>query len=167
MRHTKAREAGQLKVMAMGGLQCPFCFKYFISLGNHVTASHRMTAKQFRMNQGYRHDRSLVAEFKRQEYVERGLENSRKLPDDHMKKMHEKNHHPKYKLSKEGHADKVKNRNPKFCSLECRECGKQFKTKFNLREKAKYCSTSCSNKDYERHKRKVTVDNKLKTPNPS
>jgi hypothetical protein len=154
MRHQKTREAGQEKVMSLGGLQCPFCYKYFISLGNHVTASHDMTAKQFRLHMGYRHDHSLVADFKREEYRQRGLENVKHQPSDLIQRMHKSNHHPKYIISREGKSDKTKNRNPRYTEKMCLQCGKTFNAKYFLRDKVKYCSRKCSNKNYERHRTK-------------
>ena len=161
MRHTKAREAGQERVMELGGLQCPFCYRYYFSLGNHVTASHDMTAKQFRLHMGYRHDRSLVVYFKREEYRQRGLENTKKQSKDLIHRMQKANHHPRYTLSLEGKKDKLKHRNPKFAEKICLQCGKAFNAKFWMKDKSKYCSTSCSNKDYERHKRKTNKSEKL------
>lgn len=155
MRHPKARELGQARVALMGGIQCPLCLKFFFSLGCHVSLSHGLSPRDFRKKMGYRHDRSLVVDFKREEYRRKGIELAKNQPKWHMERMRQANTHPRYVLSVDGKIDKLKYKNPKYADKTCLQCGNTFKAKFCEKDVRKYCSTICSNHDYSRHKRKI------------
>lgn len=112
-----------------GGLLCPICGLYAERLGNHIYSMHKITAREFRINNGMNLNESLITKEQHDKFVKNGI----KIGKSNLKELYGD---PKFSRGP---------RKDQYCSekdkirrkIMCKSLSYEDRTKGNTSEKGK------------------------------
>ena len=142
------------KAKKNGGIKCPWCNYYYISLGSHAFAGHNITAFNFRKENNWNKNHRLTADEYHQNRVEAGKEIIKKRLErdpNWIQKGQErlsvlrKTHSAVFRERRQEFRD---NKKKQYLIKKCVICGNEFRTSPHIVKNGRgtTCSCSCAGK---------------------